>query len=105
LYKYAQIDETGRCVGVSYLSGEVIADHMIPLADDEDVLPGDLRNEDGTWTRPDPPAPQPDRIAQLEAELLQTKLALAELAEANEADKTDVQLALAELADLIAGGE
>lgn len=33
------------------------------------------------------------------------KLAVAELAETNESDKIDMQLALAELADLITGGD
>lgn len=32
MYKYAQIDlDTGRCISVSFLSGEVDAAHMIPL--------------------------------------------------------------------------
>jgi hypothetical protein len=50
------------------------------------------------------PERQPDRVAQLEAELLQTQLALTELAEASEQEKTEMQLALAELAEIITGG-
>ena len=46
----------------------------------------------------------PERITQLESELLQTRIALAELKEANENDKTEAQLALTELAELITGG-
>lgn len=67
--KYAQIDiSTGRCIGVSYLSGEVEADDMIPLTD-EAVNPNDTY-ANGVWT-PSPPViiePQPDRVAILEAE-------------------------------------
>lgn len=76
MHKYAQIDiDTGVCISVSYLSGEVEADHMIPLTNDQDVQPGDIyRAADGTWTRPEPqsvPEPEPslqDRITQLETE-------------------------------------
>lgn len=71
MFKYAQIDiETGRCLGVSYLSGEVEADNMIPLSEEDDVKPNDTY-EDGVWIPappPEPVEPTPDRIAQLEAE-------------------------------------
>ena len=54
---------------------------------------------------PDPdPTPDQIRIAELEDELLQTKLALAELGAASEQDKIVMQLALAELAGIITGG-
>ncbi|MEI7027914.1 hypothetical protein [Paenibacillus sp. y28] len=52
MFKYAQIDlNTGFCVGVSYLSGEVKAAHMLPLTEGQDVQPGDIFM-DGEWTRP-----------------------------------------------------
>ncbi|MFC4303885.1 hypothetical protein [Cohnella boryungensis] len=83
MYRYAQIDDTGVCVSVSQLSGEVDATHMLPLGSDDDVQPGDFY--DGhSWVRPDPPVLKPDRIAQLETENLELKLALAELAEAQQ---------------------
>lgn len=53
MYKYAQLDENGRCISVSYLSGEVDAEHMMLLSDEDDVQPSDIF--DGTtWTRPEP---------------------------------------------------
>jgi hypothetical protein len=87
LFKYAQIDETGRCIGVSFLSGEVEADNMKPLTDDENVNPGDTW--DGTtWTPAPIPDPVPpgesdtDKIAKLEQQLAQTNSDLAALMEA-----------------------
>lgn len=82
MYKYAQIDiETGVCVSISYLTGEMNAPHMLPLSPDDDVQPGDVWDGED-WSRPDPPVPDPvaDPITQL-------------------------QLALAELAEMITGGE
>lgn len=68
-------------------------------------------DDDGNWV-PDPPPPPPEptptpeqqEITQLKDELLQTKLALAELADVNEKNKTNLQLAIAELAAIITGG-
>jgi len=57
---------------------------------------------DAEWANR-PPAP-PSEIELLRAENIELKLALAELAEAQEADKTETQLALAELAEIITGG-
>lgn len=34
MYRYAQIDENNIVIGDSYLSGEVTAEHMIPISDD-----------------------------------------------------------------------
>lgn len=72
--RYAQIDETGRCIGVSNLTGVIDETNMIPLQPEDDVLPGDVW-DGAAWDRPDPvpipePEPTPDqqRIAQLEGE-------------------------------------
>jgi hypothetical protein len=54
--RYAQIDGTGKCFAVSFLSGEVESDDMIPLSDTDDVAPGDTY-QDGVWTKYVPPAP------------------------------------------------
>ncbi|GGF88567.1 hypothetical protein [Paenibacillus abyssi] len=82
MFKYAQIDAaTGRCVSVSYLSGEIESTNMIPLTEADDVKPGDIRNADGTWTRPAPVPPQPSRIDQLEADNLTLMEAVADLYE------------------------
>lgn len=52
------------------------------------------------------PQPQePTELERLRVENTELKLAIAELAEANENDKTETQLALAELAALITGGD
>lgn len=84
MYKYAQINiETKRCIGVSCLSGEIKAEHMLLLTDDDDVQPGDIYS-DGEWTRPEPePLPEPgptaeERIESLEAENARLVLELAQ---------------------------
>ncbi|MEF2247755.1 hypothetical protein [Paenibacillus sp. IITD108] len=86
MYKYAQIDDAGRCVAVSDLSGVVDIPHMIALSIEDDVQPGDIFGN-GVWTRPDP-LPQPDpepsaqeRIDQLESQNLMLMEAVADLYE------------------------
>jgi hypothetical protein len=65
-WKYAQIDTaTGKCVAVSFLSGEVIAEHMILLDEEQDVNPRDIYNSDGTWTPAEPIPVEPDEITLL----------------------------------------
>lgn len=55
---------------------------------------------------PQPPKTEEQtKIEQLEAENMELKLALAELAETSANDKLEMQLAIAELAETIAGGE
>jgi predicted lipid carrier protein YhbT len=49
-----------------------------------------------------PPMPKPDPLSD---PITQLQLAVAELAEAIEADKTAIHLALAEVAEIIAGGD
>lgn len=58
---------------------------------------------------PEPPEPvyQPpltEQVKRLQDENTELKMAIAELAETNESDKIDMQLALTELAELVAGG-
>ncbi|CRF29071.1 Uncharacterised protein [Mycobacterium tuberculosis] len=72
--RYAQIDKnTGKCISVSDLSGEVEAEHMIPLTDTDDVQPRDVYDmTTKTWTKaePFPPEPSgPSKIELLEAEI------------------------------------
>lgn len=47
------------------------------------------------------PPKQPTELERLQQENMELKLALAELAESNETDKTQIQVALAELAELV----
>lgn len=76
MFKYAQLDEEGRCISLSYLSGEVESDYMKPLEDTDDVQPGDMF--DGTtWTRPEPvPYVPPKTPEQLEIEGLKSQIAV-----------------------------
>ena len=48
MYCYAQLNEENICVGVSQLSGEVIADNMIPLEFYDSSLIG-KRYQNGLW--------------------------------------------------------
>lgn len=66
MFKYAQIDETGKCVSLSFLTSMIDAPNMLSIKPDDDVLPGDLF-EEGGWTRPDPeppsqPEPTPEQV-------------------------------------------
>ena len=114
VFKCAQIDPvTGRCVSVSFLFAEVIADHIIPLSEEDNVNPGDTY-DNGTWIPSPPPEPVPegpsltDKVAQLEIESVDTMLALAEVYETtaqqdatNEKEGIDTMLALTESYELI----
>lgn len=67
--KYAQIDlSTGVCIGISYLSEEVDAEHLIPLGDEQRVNLRDVYNN-GVWTAYVPPTPDPKeaKIAELDS--------------------------------------
>lgn len=65
MYKYAQIDlATGRCVGVSFLSGEVDNTNLIPLLE-EDVININDTYENGVWI----PTPIPEPVSLLELKL------------------------------------
>jgi hypothetical protein len=70
-YHYAQIDiETGYVISESWLSGEVVAPHMIPIADD--FHPYNKKYVDGEWVdyTPEPiqpPEPEPTQLDVIEA--------------------------------------
>ncbi|MGF9711612.1 hypothetical protein [Paenibacillus naphthalenovorans] len=91
MFKYAQIDvETGVCVGVSILSGEVVAENMIPLTETDDVEPRDVYDMvTKTWTKAPPPAPPGPtktdvldaKVTQLESDNLSLMLALTDVYE------------------------
>ncbi len=58
--RYAQIDENGVCFADSYLSGEVHASNMIPLAEYEDSPLG-KKYDNGIWIEVEQPqVPQPE---------------------------------------------
>lgn len=60
-YIYAQIDPTGVCFCVSVLSGEVLQEDMINIADHADPysLLGQIYDrETGTWSAPAEPVPE-----------------------------------------------
>ena len=68
MYKYAQIDSNNICFAVSYLSGEVIADDMIMLNEEDEPLGKKYNN--GTWEElpPQPaPEPEPSQLDRIEA--------------------------------------
>lgn len=46
--RYAQINESGICIADSFLSGEVIAENMIPLTDEE-PSPLTKKYVNGVW--------------------------------------------------------
>lgn len=59
MYKYAQINSENICFAVSYLSGEVIADDMIMLNEEDEPLGKKYNN--GAWEElPPQPAPEPE---------------------------------------------
>ncbi|MEK8128652.1 hypothetical protein WMW72_12115 [Paenibacillus filicis] len=99
MFKYAQIDNLGRAISVSYLSSEVDAPSLILLGDVEDVQLGDIY-ADGVWTRPAPSTPeQPEQpgtptLADVMAELQATR-----------ADNLAIMAALADLFESRLGGD
>ena len=59
-YIYAELDENNICKAVSDLSGEVIADNMIPLETYDESLLG-KRYVDGAWEEvPQEPTQEPE---------------------------------------------
>lgn len=58
---YAQIDEQQLCIGVSQLSGEVVADDMVELDSYDISVLGKLW-QGGKWVdNPHPPQPEPPK--------------------------------------------
>lgn len=54
MFRYAQINENGFVVSDSYLSGEVIASNMIPIADD--FVLTNKKFSEGVWVEYTPEA-------------------------------------------------
>ncbi|MBC3901685.1 hypothetical protein GH811_19020 [Acetobacterium malicum] len=110
---YAQLNENKICIGISQLSGEVIQDDMIEISS---VDSGYMwkKHENGVWSEgtfePQSTAPISEfeelkvKNTALQTDLLNTKLAMAELVEQQQTDKLDNQLALAEVIESIMGG-
>lgn len=60
MYRYAIIDGNGYIVGISYLSGEVLKENMIPIEVDFDTT--NKKWNGSAWesyTPPEPPKPEP----------------------------------------------
>lgn len=62
---YAQINNEGVCIGVSELSGEVDAPHMIPIGPDENPIACTWTGSD--WLQPAPTPPSYRAIDKVEA--------------------------------------
>lgn len=86
-YIYAELDENNICKAVSDLSGEVIADNMIPLETYDESLLG-KRYVDGVWEEvPQEPTPTPepsqlDRIESAVNDIAKNNTSYAEMAQA-----------------------
>lgn len=57
MFKHAQLDDENIVIGISYLSGEVVADNMILINDLEVELGSTYNRTTGEFT---PPEPQPE---------------------------------------------
>lgn len=97
-YYYAQLSETGICVGLSDLSGEVTADNMILLESYDTTILG-KKYENGVWvevseeepaTEPTETQPSNTEIKNLLLEVKEQNLILMEaFAESVEAGLTE----------------
>lgn len=75
--RYAQIDDNGICIGVSDLSGEVDAPHMIPIGPEDNPIGHTWEN--GEWIAPPPPPPNYRTLSRAEfTSLVSTGLSSAE---------------------------
>ena len=98
--RYAQIDETGICFAESYLSGEVKADDMILLTENE-PSPLGKRYVNGVWEEV-PQVPTP--YIESDTEILMQSIADIELSNLEAAQErqllaqqlTDLELAILE---------
>lgn len=77
----------------------------IPLPDGAEIIEMEIVEGPDGGLYPVGQLPGPSEVERLREENMDLKLALVELAKAQEEDKTEIQLALAELAELYAGGE
>lgn len=69
MYKYAQIDSNNICFAVSYLSGEVIADDMIMLNEEDEPL--GMKYKDGIWEEVPKPEPEPTELEKTQLDIIQ----------------------------------
>ena len=67
---YAQLDDESRCVGISWLSGEVINDKLISMegVEDPNALMGKIYDK-GEWIEDPNPPQAPDMLNLQEAVL------------------------------------
>lgn len=92
--RYAQIDETGICFAESYLSGEVKADNMILLTENE-PSPLGKRYVNGVWEEvPQEPTP----YIESDTEIMMQSIADIELANIEAAQER--QLLAQQISDL-----
>ena len=93
-YIYAELDENNICCAVSNLSGEVIADTMIPLEVYDISLLG-MKYVGGVWEEvPKEPTPEPEPT---ETELINAELLLNQIdiiAKQNEQDEVLAEILL-----------
>lgn len=110
---YAQLNENKICIGISQLSGEVIHGDMIEIPSvDSGYLWKKYENSAWSTGKFEPQSTAPiSEFEQLKAkntalltDLTNTKLAMAELIEQQQADNLNNQLALAEVIESIMGG-
>ena len=111
-YYYAQLDEDNICVGLSQLTGEVDSRDMIELSE-ADFSGGNImgcRHEDGQWVdvSPEPYVPEKtieERLAEMEELQLIQMMAQAEIFEQQQEETLIMFSAMADLFDLLLGGE
>ena len=81
MYRYAIIDGNGYIVGISYLSGEVLKENMIPIEVDFDTT--NKKWNGSAWENyvpPEPAEPQPSQLDRIEEKLSKTQKEIAESA-------------------------
>lgn len=60
MFRYALIDDTGKCIGTSYVYEVVEGENIVPLSETDDVEPRDIYDkETKTWTKAEPLQPEP----------------------------------------------
>ena len=69
MFKYAQLSSENVIIGISQLSGEVIADNMILINSLEVKLGSTYNPATGEFTPPDP-QPEPEPLPTIEEEIL-----------------------------------